>query len=78
MQLRSITVSNVDESEKMPECDAYLRSKFWHIELLSVVFQSDVRSGSKPGENAKAINRDKRVTRSGPFHVPTSQAHSVL
>jgi hypothetical protein len=32
----------------MPECDAYLRSKFWHDELLSLVFQSDVRSGSIP------------------------------
>jgi hypothetical protein len=47
MQLRRITVSNVDESEKeMPEYDAYLRSKFWHDELLSLVFQTDVRSGS--------------------------------
>jgi hypothetical protein len=48
MHLRRITVSNVAETEKeMPECDACLRSKFWHDELLSLVLQSDVRSGSK-------------------------------
>ena len=39
---------------------------------------TDVSYGSRPCENAKAINRDRTVTRSRPFHVPTSQPHSIL